>query len=221
MRASDSVAQIGAALAAAQAEIKTVVKDRTNPHFKNRYATLDAIMETVRPVLAKHGLSIVQGCTIPSEVDGRLVAFAVETMVLHASGEFLSNMVYMPLAKQSAQDAGSALTYGRRYGVSALLSLATDDDDDGEQASGNQRQASNQRPAAASAARTTDASDKQKAFLAKLSKSSVLSEKEATLLRRVTDRDKAKEAIDWATRTIAERETAGEKGEGVNQEAAA
>jgi hypothetical protein len=200
MRASDSVAQIGAALAAAQAEIKTVVKDRTNPHFKNRYATLDAIMETVRPVLAKHGLSIVQGCTIPSEIDGRLVAFAVETMVLHASGEFLSNMVYMPLAKQSAQDAGSALTYGRRYGVSALLSLATDDDDDGEQASAPQRQGTSAAP------RTNEASDKQKAFLAKLSKSSVLTTAEAKRLTDVTERDKAKAAIDWATRTIAERE---------------
>ena len=221
MRQSETVGAVGKALAAAQAEIKTVAKDRTNPHFKNRYATLDAIMEAVRPVLANHGLSIVQGCTLPNEVDGRLASFAVETMVLHASGEYLSNMVYMPIAKQSAQDAGSALTYGRRYGVSALLALATDDDDDGEQASGNQRQLSSQRPAAAAAARTTDASDKQKAFLAKLSKSSVLSEKEAARLRGVTDRDKAKEAIDWATRTIAEREAAAENGEGVNQEEAA
>jgi hypothetical protein len=201
MKASETVAQIGAALAAAQAEIKTVVKDRTNPHFKNRYATLDAIMEAVRPVLAKHGLSIVQGCTIPSEVDGRLVSFAVETMVLHSSGEFLANMVYMPLAKQSAQDAGSALTYGRRYGVSALLSLATDDDDDGEQAVAPTRQA-----APAAAPRTSEASDKQRAFLAKLAKSSTLTPAEAKRLTDVTDRDKAKAAIDWATRVIAERE---------------
>jgi hypothetical protein len=205
MKTSESVAQIGAALAAAQAEIKTVVKDRTNPHFKNRYATLDAIMETVRPVLAKHGLSIVQGCTIPSEVDGRLAGFAVETMVLHASGEFLSNMVYMPLAKQSAQDAGSALTYGRRYGVSALLSLATDDDDDGEQAVAPQRQAAKPVPAAA------EATDKQRAFLAKLAKSSTLTPAEAKRLTDVSDRDKAKAAIDWATRTIAERESAAEE----------
>jgi hypothetical protein len=202
MKTSESVAQIGAALAAAQAEIKTVVKDRTNPHFKNRYATLDAIMETVRPVLAKHGLSIVQGCTIPSEVDGRLTGFAVETMVLHASGEFLSNMVFMPLAKQSAQDAGSALTYGRRYGVSALLSLATDDDDDGEQAVAPTRQATKPAPAAA------EATDKQRAFLAKLAKSSTLTPAEAKRLTDVSDRDKAKAAIDWATRTIAERESA-------------
>jgi hypothetical protein len=211
MKASESVAAVGKALAAAQAEIKTVAKDRTNPHFKNRYATLDAIMEAVRPVLAKHGLSIVQGCTIPSEVDGRLTGFAVETMVLHASGEYLSNMVYMPLAKQSAQDAGSALTYGRRYGVSALLSLATDDDDDGEQAAAPQRQA-------APAARTSEATEKQRGFLAKLAKSSVLTPAESKRLTDVTDRDKAKAAIDWATRVIAERESAAEQGEGVNQE---
>jgi hypothetical protein len=212
MKTSESIAQVGAALAAAQAEIRTVAKDRTNPHFKNRYATLDAIMEAVRPVLARHGLSIVQGCTMPNEAEGRLIGSAVETMVLHASGEYLANMVYMPIGKASAQDVGSALTYGRRYGVSALLALATDDDDDGQQASAPApaRQASKPEGAAAS--------DKQRAFLAKLAKSSVLTTTEAKRLTDVIDRDKAKAAIDWATRTIAEREAS--EGAGETPEAA-
>ena len=212
MKTSESVAQVGAALAAAQAEIRTIAKDRTNPHFKNRYATLDAIMEAVRPVLAVHGLSIVQGCTMPNEIEGRLTGFAVETMVLHSSGEFLANLVYVPLVKASAQDAGSALTYGRRYGVSALLALATDDDDDGQQAS------SPPRPVAKPAPAGTEASDKQRAFLAKLAKSSVLTTAESKRLTDVTDRDKAKAAIDWATRTIAEREAS--EGAGETPEAA-
>lgn len=131
MHRSDSITALATALAKAQAEIKSIAKDRTNPHYKNRYATLDAILDGVRPVLAKHGLSIVQGAS--DAADG----FAVETYLLHASGEWVSTVLTMPVAKQDAQGVGSALTYGRRYGVSALLALSTDDDDDGEQAAAN------------------------------------------------------------------------------------
>lgn len=128
MRQSESVKEVAAALAKAQAGIRTIVKDRTNPHFKNRYATLDAIMEAVRPVLAANGLSVVQGAS--ETVDG----FSVWTTLIHSSGEFLANTVPVPVDKANAQGVGSAITYGRRYGVSALLALATDDDDDGTEA---------------------------------------------------------------------------------------
>lgn len=125
---SESVTKLAEALAKAQGELRSVVKDRTNPHFKNRYATLDAIVEAVRPVLSKHGLSVIQGA---SEGVGN---FSVTTMLLHSSGEFITNTVPMSLAKSDAQGVGSAITYGRRYGISAILSLATDEDDDGEAA---------------------------------------------------------------------------------------
>lgn len=132
MKHSESIASLAAALAAAQADLKAVAKDRTNPHFKNRYATLDAIVDTVRPALAKHGLSVLQNASEPLTDDaGALRGFAVETMLVHKSGEWISNAVAMPVAQVTPQGAGSALTYGRRYGISALLSLATDEDDDG------------------------------------------------------------------------------------------
>lgn len=128
MQHSEHIGKLADALAKAQAEIKAIGKDRTNPHFKNRYATLDAILDGIRPTLAKHGLSVVQGVVTYGEGE------AVETTLVHSSGEWLRNHVPMKVGKQDAQGVGSALTYGRRYGVSALLALSTDEDDDGEAA---------------------------------------------------------------------------------------
>lgn len=134
MKQSESIANLAAALVKASGEMQPVAKDRVNPHFKNKYATLDAITEAVRPVLAKHGLAIVQGSTVPETNEGVLVGFALETMLIHSSGEWLANSVVMPVEKASAQGAGSAISYGRRYGLSALLGLTSDEDDDGETA---------------------------------------------------------------------------------------
>jgi hypothetical protein len=128
MNKSESIKELAAALAKAQADIKAVGKDRTNPHFKNKYATLDAIMDAVRPVLAKCGLSVIQSAS--EAVQG----FTVTTTLLHSSGEWIESVVPVPVSKQDAQGVGSAITYGRRYGVSALLALATDEDDDGQAA---------------------------------------------------------------------------------------
>ncbi len=135
MKHSESIASLAAALVASQKSIKAIAKDSVNPHFKNRYASLDAMVESVRPTLASHGLAVVQGATSPiTDTDGALCGFAVETMLVHQSGEWLLNSAIMPLTKIDAQGAGGAMTYGRRYGLSALLSLATDDDDDGQSA---------------------------------------------------------------------------------------
>ncbi len=151
MKTSESLANIGIALAKAQGELKAVVKDATNPHFRNTYASLDTILETVRPTLAKHGLSLVQGGTAPhADENGVVRSFVVETMLLHSSGEYIVNACVMPLAKADPQGAGGAMTYGRRYGVSALLALATDEDDDANGASARPA-APVQRPAPAPA----------------------------------------------------------------------
>lgn len=140
MKHSESIAKLAPALVAAQAELRAIGKDSVNPHFKNRYASLDAIIEDVRPTLAKHGLAIVQGATTPeSDANSRVVGFTVETMLVHTSGEWMSSGIPMPLAKPDPQGAGGALTYGRRYSLGALLCLATEDDDDGNAASVNKR----------------------------------------------------------------------------------
>jgi hypothetical protein len=132
---SETTATLCAALVAAQAGLKPIAKDGKNPAFRSRYATLDGIMETVRPALAAHGLAVVQGVVHPETGEGgRLVGIMVETRLVHTSGEWLASVVPVPVAKGDAHGLGSALSYGRRYGISALLALSTDEDDDGNAA---------------------------------------------------------------------------------------
>lgn len=129
MRQSETITAIAPAIVKASAELGPIAKDATNPAFRNKYATLDAIMEQVRPVLAKHGLAVMQGVTHPETVDGRVVGLAVETRLLHQSGEWIASTVTLPVEKATAQGAGSAISYGRRYGLSAMLGLTAEDDD--------------------------------------------------------------------------------------------
>jgi hypothetical protein len=135
MTSSETTATLCAALVAAQGALKPIAKDGKNPAFRSRYATLDGIMETVRPALAAHGLAVVQGVIHPETGEGgRLVGIMVETRLVHTSGEWLASVVPVPVAKGDAHGLGSALSYGRRYGISALLALSTDEDDDGNAA---------------------------------------------------------------------------------------
>lgn len=133
MKQSESIAKLAFALVRAQSEMKAVVKDSTNPAFKSSYASLEATVDAVRPILSKHGLAVLQGESAPETDEGKLTGFNVETVVLHESGEWISNAVFVPVEKPSAQGAVSALTYGRRAGLRAVFTLA-DTDDDGETA---------------------------------------------------------------------------------------
>jgi hypothetical protein len=126
---SPSLAKLAPALALVQESMEPVVKDRANAHFKFKYATLDAIMEAVRAPLAKAGLVVVQGGRIR---EGGSTLLEVETLLIHTSGEWVANYTTVPIAKADPQGMGAALTYGRRYGMSALLVLATEDDNDAE-----------------------------------------------------------------------------------------
>ena len=140
MKQSDSIAALAPALVAAQAELKTIGYDAENPHFHSRFASLAKIIETVRPVLAKHNLCLLQGGAPEAFGMGPgepTPTFGVETRIIHKSGEWIAAFVEMPLGKRDPQGAGAAMTYGRRYGLSALLSLATDEDDDGQSAMPN------------------------------------------------------------------------------------
>lgn len=112
-----------AALAKAQAEIENAAKNAANPHFRSRYADLAEVLNTVRPVFAKHGLSIVQS----TGFDGSLVS--VTTLVGHAEGGFITSTASCVPAKTDAQGIGSATTYLRRYSLAAMAGVAQEDDD--------------------------------------------------------------------------------------------
>lgn len=128
MEKSESITELAAALSAAQAEIKDAHKDATNPDFKSKYATLESVFGTIRPTLSKHGLAVSQFC-LPT-VDGNV---GLETMLMHKSGEWILSAITLKATKDDAQGAGSAITYARRYALSAIVGIATEDDDDGNQ----------------------------------------------------------------------------------------
>lgn len=130
IRHSESLARIGAALSRAQAEVKGAVKASTNPHLNTRYADLHSVWEACRAVLAENELSVVQ---LPVSDDPGYVA--LETMLLHSSGEYISARCRVRLTKDDPQGAGSGLTYLRRYALSAALGIVADEDDDAEKAS--------------------------------------------------------------------------------------
>ena len=141
MTHSEQINEIAAALAKAQAVMVTAAKDSTNPHYKSRYADLASVRDACRP-LADVGIAIVQGCRTVTE-DGTTSA-EVETRFLHTSGQWLTDVLRVPVSKVDAQGCASAMTYARRIGLAGLAGIAPADDD-GEAAVG--RQAADETPA--------------------------------------------------------------------------
>jgi hypothetical protein len=118
------------ALAKAQAVMEGASKDKTNPAFKSRYADLASVWDACRGPLTSNGLAVVQLVTSADKT-----SVTVETRLLHEGGESLSSTLTLPVEKATAQGVGSAITYARRYGLSAMVGVAPDDDDDGNEAS--------------------------------------------------------------------------------------
>ena len=125
MRNSEQINELAVALNKAQADFMVAKKDAKNPFFKSKYATLNAVYEAVAEALLKNGLSVIQ----------TIVGDAVETTLIHTSGQFITSSCPIVCAKQNDPQAmGSAITYARRYSLASLLGVMTDEDDDGEKA---------------------------------------------------------------------------------------
>lgn len=129
MQRSDTISELATALAKAQGAIRGASKDSVNPHLKSKYADLASVWQACREALASNGLSIVQ---LP--MDAGANAVGLTTILLHTSGEYLQSDYSAPLAQNSAQSIGSALTYLRRYALAAMVGVAPEEDD-GESAS--------------------------------------------------------------------------------------
>ena len=128
MRMSDS--NFNADLVAALGEIPVIHKDASNPFFNSQYLTLDGIINTVRPILAKHRLALMQN--IWAVGDG----MACRTTIKHVSGEKIeSDVLIFPCAQKDPQKIASLITYLKRYQLGAFLMISTDSDDDGNAAS--------------------------------------------------------------------------------------
>ena len=131
MKLNGNISDLAKALIAFQGEVSnpknTAINEYANGH---RYAPLGEILSTVRPILAKHGLAVVQD----AKIEGRTVV--VTTTLFHESGQFLESEPLVLPAEQAgkgvitAQTIGAAITYGRRYQLSAILGISSEDDDD-------------------------------------------------------------------------------------------
>jgi len=126
---SESISALAKALATAQSSLKNTPASKDNPHFKSKYTPLDDLLDMARSVLPTHGLSVLQN------VSGASDTVSIVTMIMHESGEWIeSDPLTMKTEKNTPQGQGSAITYGRRYSLSAILGIATDPDDDGSEA---------------------------------------------------------------------------------------
>lgn len=128
MNKSENIDQLALSLVAAQTELKNPPFDSKNPHFKNSYASLASVRDTVTPVLAKHGLAVVQ--LLGANEHGP----TCETMLVHKSGQFLASVLALPVDRNNAQGYGSAYSYARRYALMAIANVVGEPDDDGNQA---------------------------------------------------------------------------------------
>ena len=132
MNKSESIKELATALAKFQAEVKNPANSANNPFYKSKYAPLNEILNGVRPLLAKNGLSILQ---MPG---GDSQETSITTLLMHESGEWIeSEPLTMKAVKNDPQGAGSVITYARRYSLSAILGISSEDDDDANHASGN------------------------------------------------------------------------------------
>lgn len=151
-RTSEMLDQIAVAMVGIHSELRAIVKDSKNPAFKSKYASLDVMLDTIRPILVKHGCFITQTVTDGSshnvtmrrkqnnEQTDQTVETFQETSVftitavsrcIHLSGQWIESFSIVPVAKFDAHGLGAAQTYARRFSLASLLALATDEDDDG------------------------------------------------------------------------------------------
>lgn len=123
MKLSEKFDEILPALHKARSQFVKVKKDRQNTHLKNKYATLDSVLDAITPALTENKLMIMQ--------DGERIesTMRVETTVIHISGQWAKFYFDIPIVKNDPQGVGSAFTYGRRYALAAAFGLSQADDD--------------------------------------------------------------------------------------------
>ena len=114
--------EMGAAIVAAYAELGHVTKDGTGNYGK--HATIGGVLDAAKPILASHGLAVMQtfGMFEPGFV-------SIETTLVHTSGEALNAGGLRMPAPNDPQKVGGAISYARRYALMTVLGLAAEDDD--------------------------------------------------------------------------------------------
>jgi len=130
MNQSENINELAMALSKAQGEMQAAKKDSENPFFKSKYADLNSIWDSARPVLSKNGLCVIQTTDMAND------KIILITTLAHTSGQWIKSIVPLNPSKNDSQGVGAAMTYLRRYSLSAMIGIVTDEDDDGESAVG-------------------------------------------------------------------------------------
>lgn len=135
------MAKLYAALASAQGAFLPIVKNRaveitmkTGGRYKFRYADLEEILSKTRPALAANGLALVQ------RIEQSQGGASLVCCLTHADGGVMTSEIAIPGVRDlgDPKSFGAAITYLRRYLVTAMLGVAADDDldEDGQEMTG-------------------------------------------------------------------------------------
>jgi len=125
METSEQIDKLAAALAKAQGELEGAAKRSNNPAYRSKYADLGAVWDAWQEVGPKNGLAVVQAPIV--SVDAKMVSLV--TTLMHASGQWMRATFAIPAGKQDAHGYGSAVTYLRRFALSAIVGVCPVDDD--------------------------------------------------------------------------------------------
>lgn len=123
MKKSEEINELATALNIAQAEMGGATTDAKNPFFKSKYADLGSIIKVIKPPFANNGLTYSQ---FPITSENRI---GVETIIMHKSGQFISNEFTMNVPKADPQSAGGVISYCRRYALQAICGIPAVDSD--------------------------------------------------------------------------------------------
>lgn len=139
---SPEIAELAKAMVKVQRALNPACKDAENSFVKNRYASLNSVIEACREALTAQSIWVAQ-YPVAAET-GHL---GLVTKLVHGdSGQWQSSLMVMPLPKSDPQGYGSALTYARRYGLSTLVGMVSEADDDAEAATPRQAKPNRRTP---------------------------------------------------------------------------
>nr|DAQ02523.1 MAG TPA: ERF superfamily protein [Caudoviricetes sp.] len=136
IKKSETIIKLSKSLVETQKELKQPLKDAKNPFFKSEYVPLENVAEAITQTATKYGLAFSQYATTTESGN-----VSVGTIIFHESGEYIE---FPPLILKpentKPQSIGSAITYAKRYALSAIFGITSDKDDDGNKANGNGEQ---------------------------------------------------------------------------------
>lgn len=203
MTMSATIGKLAEALSKVQGEMGAAEKNADNPYFKSKYADLATCWGVAREPLSRNGLAVVQTTAQSFEEIGeanrKQLVITINTILMHSSGEWISGSMSMPLAKNDPQGVGSAVSYGRRYGLSAILGIVGKDEDDDANAASMPPQTA---PARKAAAKAQAASAPQAAAKKAEGRSRAEQSLKGMLLDDAGLGLKPAEVADWIRRTI-------------------